>query len=85
MNAERWRAKRNRELGMPAPMIRLVDLSHFSPHHVESPARSRGCLTCTHFHGGFYASHLLCECDGGRYVVGVPAMGCAFWEREPGG
>jgi len=26
---------------------------------------------------------MLCERDGGRHVVGVPAMGCAFWEREP--
>jgi hypothetical protein len=35
------------------------------------------CLTCTHFHGQFYGRHLLCERDAGRYVVGVPAMGCA--------
>ena len=63
----------------------VVAVYYFTPHRVESPARSRGCLTCTHFHGRFYASHLLCECDGGRYVVGVPTMGCAFWEREPGG
>ncbi len=26
----------------------------------------------------------VCERDGGRYKVGVPAQGCAFWEREPG-
>jgi hypothetical protein len=58
--------------------------AYFTPHRAESPARARGCLTCTHFHGQSYASHLLCERDGGRYVVGVPAMGCAFCEREPG-
>ena len=33
---------------------------------------------------GFYGEHLLCERDGGRHVVGVPAMGCAFWQQEPG-
>jgi len=26
----------------------------------------------------------LCEHNGGRHVIGVPAMGCAFWQREPG-
>jgi hypothetical protein len=41
-------------------------------------------LTFQHFQGRFYAGHLLCERDSGRYVVGVPAMGCAFWERDPG-
>jgi hypothetical protein len=56
----------------------------FSPFRVESPARSRGCLTCAHFHGQFYAEHLLCERDGERHVVGVPAQGCAYREREPG-
>jgi hypothetical protein len=59
-------------------------LAYFTPYRADSPARARGCLTCTNFHGQFYAEHLLCERDGGRYVVGVPAMGCAFWEREPG-
>jgi len=41
-------------------------------------------LTFQHFQGRFYAGHLLCERDSGRHVVGVPAMGCAFWERDPG-
>ena len=41
-------------------------------------------LTFQHFQGRFYAGHLLCERDSGRYVVGVPAMGCTFWERDPG-
>jgi len=59
-------------------------LGYFTPHRVESPARAHGCLTCTHFLGRFYPGHLLCERDGGRYVVGVPAQGCTFWEREPG-
>jgi len=56
----------------------------FIPHRTESRARSRGCLTCTHFQGQFYSEHVLCERDSGCHVVGVPAMGCAFWEREPG-
>jgi hypothetical protein len=59
-------------------------LAYFSPHSDASPARSRGCLTCTHFHGQFYGGHLLWELDRARYVVGVPAMGCAFRQREPG-
>jgi len=58
-------------------------LAYFTAFRTESPARSRGCLTCTHF-GRFYASRLLCERDQARYVVGAPAQGCAFWEREPG-
>jgi len=33
-------------------------LAYFTPHRVESLARSRGCLTCTHFLGRFYAEHL---------------------------
>ena len=57
--------------------------AYFSPFRPADPARARGCLTCQHFQGQFYAEHLLCQRDGGRYVVGVPAMGCAFWEREP--
>jgi hypothetical protein len=57
---------------------------YFTPFRVESPARARGCLTCTHFHGRFYTAHLLWERDGVRRVIGVPAQGCAFWQREPG-
>jgi len=56
----------------------------FTPHRADSPARAPACLACTHFHGRFYAEHLGCQRDGGRYVVGVPAMGCACWQREPG-
>jgi hypothetical protein len=55
----------------------------FTPFRVTDPARARGCWTCTNFHGNFYADHLLCE-DRGRQVIGVPAMGCAFWMREIG-
>jgi len=32
--------------------------TYFTPHRVESPARSRGFWTCTHFLGQFYAAHL---------------------------
>jgi hypothetical protein len=60
------------------------EVGYFSPHRAELGARARGCLTCTHFHGQFYGGHLLCERDSVGYVVGVPTMGCAFWEREPG-
>jgi len=59
-------------------------LAYFTPYRTDCPARARGCLTCAHFHGQFYGGHLLCERDIGRHVVGVPSMGCAFWEREPG-
>ncbi|HEV3018859.1 MAG TPA: hypothetical protein VGY49_07550 [Burkholderiaceae bacterium] len=59
-------------------------LAYFTPFQATAPARARGCLTCTHFHGQFYCGHVLCERDRARYVVGVPAQGCAFWEREPG-
>jgi hypothetical protein len=59
-------------------------LAYFTAFRTESPARARGCLTCTHFHGQFYGGHVLCERDAVRYVVGVPAQGCAFWQREPG-
>ena len=55
----------------------------FTPFQTTTPARSRGCLTCTHFHGRFFGGHVLCERDGARRVVGAPAMGCAFWMREP--
>jgi hypothetical protein len=56
----------------------------FTPYPIPTPARARGCFTCTHFHGRFYADHLLCENRGGSQVIGTPKMGCAFWEREPG-
>jgi hypothetical protein len=58
--------------------------AHFQPFRVETPTRARGCLICADFHGQFYGGHLLCERDGGRHVVGVPAMGCAFLQREAG-
>jgi hypothetical protein len=59
-------------------------MRYFTPFRVESPAKARGCLTCTNFHGHFYASHQLCERDGGRHVIGVPAIRGAFWMREIG-
>jgi hypothetical protein len=58
--------------------------AYFTPFRSADPAKARGCLTCMQFHGQFYGGHLLCERDGGRHVVGQPAMDCAFWEREPG-
>ncbi len=59
-------------------------IGQFRPYATGSPARARGCYTCTHFHGIFYAEHLLCERNGGTLVIGAPRMGCAFWERERG-
>jgi hypothetical protein len=57
----------------------------FAPYRVESPARARGCWTCTSFQGQFFGGHVLCEREP-RWprVVGVPRDGCAFWIREPG-
>jgi len=57
-------------------------LAYFTPYRADSPARARDCLTCTNFHGRFHAEHLLCERNGGRYAVRVPAMGCAFRQRS---
>jgi hypothetical protein len=59
-------------------------LNTFTPFRVTDPARSRGCWTCTHFHGNFYGGHVVCERTTAVHVIGVPAMGCAFWKREPG-
>jgi hypothetical protein len=56
----------------------------FSPYRLTDPARARGCFTCTHFHGNFYGGHVVCQRDGTRKVMGVPMMGCAMWQREPG-
>ena len=59
-------------------------LAYFTPYRYDTPARARACFTCASFQGRYYAEHLVCERDGGRSVAGVPAMGCAFREREPG-
>jgi len=56
----------------------------FHPYRLTDPARSRGCWTCTHFHGNFSSGHVLCERTKSPQVIGVPAMGCAFWMREIG-
>ena len=62
-----------------------MHILYFTPYQVVDPARARGCLICTHFHGQFYGGHLLCERDGGRSVAGVPApgvhSGCARSEQ----
>ena len=67
-----------------SPQTEMPVLSYFTPHLAELPARARGCLTCTNFQGRFFCGHVLCERDGRHHVVGAPAMGCAFWQREPG-
>ena len=48
-------------------MVQLP-LNTFKPYRTDDPARSRGCFTCTHFHGNFYADHLLCQRDHARQV-----------------
>ena len=55
-----------------------LSFAHFTPFRIESPARAGSCLTCSGFQGRYYADHLLCERDGARHVVGVPAQGCTF-------
>src|SRR5689334_9074540 len=55
----------------------------FSPFKVTTPARARGCWTCTFNHGNFFCGHVLCERTKAVHVIGVPRDGCAFWEREP--
>jgi hypothetical protein len=57
----------------------------FTPFKVTTPARARGCLTCTHFHGRFFCGHVLCERESRwPHVVGAARDGCCHWEREPG-
>ena len=51
--------------------------ARFHPYRDQSPARAKGCLTCTHFRTNFACSHVLCERDGARKVVGVASQGCA--------
>jgi len=59
----------------------LLDLLHLVSRRI---ARQSARLPDLHvFPGAVLPEHLVCERDGGRSVVGVPAMGCAFWEREP--
>jgi len=64
--------------------VNMVTLQSFTPHRINFAARSRGCYTCTHFHGIFYAEHLLCERNSGRQVIGTPSAGCAFSMRATG-
>lgn len=62
----------------------MPSVEFFSPFACATGARARGCFTCTHFHGRFLSDHLVCEHRGAVQVIGTPAMGCAYWEREPG-
>jgi hypothetical protein len=73
-----------RELADMDRSASLFGLAYFTPFQLITPARAKGCLTCTHFHGQFFCQHVLCERECARKVVGVPSQGCAFWEREPG-
>jgi hypothetical protein len=62
----------------PAP------IAYFSPHRLDGGARARGCWTCSGFQGELLAAHVVCQRDGGRQVIGVPMLGCAFWMRATG-
>jgi hypothetical protein len=55
-----------------------TSLGYFTPFKITTPARARGCWTCTHFHGDFFCGHVLCERDAAVQVIGVPQMGCAL-------
>jgi hypothetical protein len=59
-------------------------LSYFTPFRYDTPARAPGCLTCTNFLGRYYCGHVVWGREKAFKVVGVPSMGCAFWERERG-
>jgi hypothetical protein len=58
--------------------------SYFSPHALAVGARERGCLTCDHFQGEFYADHVVCEQQAKPRVIGPADLGCAFWMRAIG-
>jgi len=42
---------------------------------MSRPGSRRSRYTCAHFHGAFYAVHLLGEYDGGRQVIGTLSGG----------
>jgi hypothetical protein len=41
-------------------------LDTFTPFQITTPAWARDCFTRAHFHGRFYAGHLVCECGHAR-------------------
>jgi hypothetical protein len=51
--------------------------AYSSPFRVNSPARERDCLTCTHFHGRFYRVHLLLRARGAMAARGRGAATAA--------
>jgi hypothetical protein len=57
---------------------------YFRPIPLYEGARVRGCLTCAHFQGQFYAEHVVCERFEKQRVIGDARIGCAYWQREPG-
>jgi hypothetical protein len=44
---------RLRQLEQAMPMIPADAVAYSTPYRVESPARARGCLTCSGFQGRF--------------------------------
>lgn len=51
----------------------------------KHPAQIKGCFSCAHFHGEIAAPHVVCMQHGKPRIVAQPEIGCAFWERAPGG
>lgn len=49
----------------------------FSPFRTDTPARSRGCLTCRYNNGRFYCGHVLCQREprGWLRILGARAWG----------
>jgi len=59
-------------------------LCSFTPYQPTTPARARGCFACALFLGRYFCGHVVCEREKAIKLIGVPSMGCAFWQREPG-
>jgi hypothetical protein len=47
----------------------------FTPFKVTTPARARGCFTCSSFQGRYYGGHVVCERTKAPHMIGVPAYG----------
>ena len=67
-----------------SPDIDMASLSYFSPHSLAVGARARGCLTCEHFQGELFGSHVVCRQRDKPSVIGDARIGCAWWVRAIG-
>ena len=50
-------------------------LNTFKPYRFDTPARARGCFTCSSFLGQYYWGHVVCERTKAVHVIDVAAMG----------